>query len=195
MSRRLFTLVAAASLVLCVWAVYQWARSYLPRDAHVHSIDGRLVFVFTDGASTRTFEQRYVDRSHRLYTGITYLWAILDSGNHPFIFGGGPPAPRRRGALGVEVFDNKPAGGRAAWCVIAVPYVYPIVLAAVPPALWLGTWAARRRRFGRGRCVNCGYDLRESRERCPECGTAVPPGEAAGTSPTPSQEQPDKAAA
>ena len=28
----------------------------------------------------------------------------------------------------------------------------------------------RRVRVAQGLCVNCGYDLRESSERCPECG-------------------------
>jgi len=39
-------------------------------------------------------------------------------------------------------------------------------------------WVASRRqtveqRHAAGCCLQCGYDLRESRERCPECGAVV----------------------
>jgi hypothetical protein len=50
------------------------------------------------------------------------------------------------------------------WCQFAV----------VAPAAALLAWRARRRRhrLSAGWCEKCGYDLRASPERCPECGTA-----------------------
>lgn len=55
---------------------------------------------------------------------------------------------------------------------------YPALLFGILPGLRLGTWlisAIRRRRSRRakceGECLICGYDLRGTPERCPECGT------------------------
>lgn len=50
----------------------------------------------------------------------------------------------------------------------------PTFLAAVPPAIRLFSSHQRRYRIARGRCPNCGYDLRMlTSGRCPECGTAL----------------------
>jgi hypothetical protein len=36
-------------------------------------------------------------------------------------------------------------------------------------------WIARRRTvLKKGHCIACGYDLRASKERCPECGREIP---------------------
>jgi hypothetical protein len=46
-------------------------------------------------------------------------------------------------------------------------------LGAIVPAFALKRYLLRRRRRRRGECLDCGYDLRASPERCPECG-AIP---------------------
>ena len=73
--------------------------------------------------------------------------------------------PRRGGVLGANVI-----GGRL--------YLRRIAgLAAIPPALYFANASIRRRRRilrqRRGLCVTCGYDLRASTDRCPECGQPV----------------------
>jgi hypothetical protein len=57
-----------------------------------------------------------------------------------------------------------------------VPHWFVALVLAVLPAVVAATrLAARRRRRQRTDvCANCGYDLRASPERCPECGAAVP---------------------
>jgi hypothetical protein len=58
--------------------------------------------------------------------------------------------------------------------LLAVPYWLLLLAAAVPATLGIIRGRRQRLRMTGGRCLVCGYDLRASRERCPECGTANP---------------------
>lgn len=57
--------------------------------------------------------------------------------------------------------------------VVVVPMWALMVPAAIPQVLWFAGVVRRRARRIAGRCVWCGYDLRASPERCPECGHRV----------------------
>jgi hypothetical protein len=59
---------------------------------------------------------------------------------------------------------------------LTLPCWFLMALAALLPAVWLRRW--RRRNRPLGLCPTCGYDLRATPTRCPECGT-TPAGVAA----------------
>jgi hypothetical protein len=55
-----------------------------------------------------------------------------------------------------------------------IPYWKPVLLGLILP-FYRFPWQSincRAKRIRRGLCVNCGYDLRATPNRCPECGTA-----------------------
>jgi hypothetical protein len=195
MKRCLLNLLTALSLLLCVAAVALWVRSYWHFDkltlwrnrpsaqsqrsdaeiVTVGSMPGRVLFaaVRVAGADARWFEWAYSDTP-----------SIRDPGLH---LAGGGWAYNRRATRQMPLFTahyqvrdaSSPwttgNGGSALGTErsITVPHWLLILLTAVAPLAWLRSDLARRHRRRRVRhnlCPRCGYDLRATPERCPECG-------------------------
>lgn len=57
---------------------------------------------------------------------------------------------------------------------VVVPLYFLQVLLTIPALVTLVN-EIRRLRSPAGKCVHCGYDLRATPDRCPECGTVVTP--------------------
>jgi hypothetical protein len=95
---------------------------------------------------------------------------------------GGGGWPRRFQLLGLSYWNQtSPPNPQMRWLHAIgfdLPY-WPFVLGfGVLPAIAMRReWLARRtrRRLAARLCIACGYDVRASRDRCPECGADLVP--------------------
>jgi hypothetical protein len=75
------------------------------------------------------------------------------------------------------LMTKEPPVGAVHGDYIYVRWLWPLGLTTAPALLviWREIRALRTRRARRliGMCRKCGYDLRASTDRCPECGTAI----------------------
>jgi hypothetical protein len=191
LARHLLTLCSATSLLLCVVVCVLWARSY--RLGSFGEFIGSL--------HTRTAAPAYHYSCAGIYSshgslGVGFMHQVT-SVNDPWqvIY----PDGRRLVWDGRECFERYPfmsmprptalnewgfCARWASWPIgsalvtarhwsrgIAVPHWLVAFSAAILPAVHARrVWRPMRQRQ-RGHCVRCGYDLRASPDRCPECGT------------------------
>jgi hypothetical protein len=158
--RHLVMLCAAASLLVCVGLAVVWIGNY----------------------SAAAPPDRQPVRSVRFGTGFDGPWlrvGLLTA----------DPSAAQRGPNGgsAPILWQSPAGfGRedfedwgdesrirfiGRYRGIRFHAAYAIAAAALLPLIVWRRWTRLRRRRRTGSCLACGYDLRASPERCPECGT------------------------
>lgn len=164
-----FHVAAAVSLVLGVATGVLWVRSYYTFDAF-GTMPG-----YRDITSVLFINGMWTDRG-RVYlhyaTGPTVLIGVrvrIHTGSCQ--------------GFGFEWRYDPDTDDTTFMC--ASPFWPWVAAFAVCPAAW-ALWFRRRRRqryrAKHGLCLACGYDLRASTERCPECGTAIPAGSVAAES-------------
>jgi hypothetical protein len=72
-------------------------------------------------------------------------------------------------------YESYPSSGHQLLSrLIELPYWLILAASTVAPCLDVRRSLRAWKRRSQGLCLRCGYDLRASTERCPECGTPIP---------------------
>jgi hypothetical protein len=182
MRRVLFNFAVVASLPAFVLLAVAWLRSGRYTDSvtaerfhgyEVTSSDGSLYLIvhqqqFSVPGRTPTpiaISDRWL--FHREATekpSISFVAFLPDGSGAPFA--AGHDVGLMSTTTGVMRFD-------VGVSFVKFPIWIPLLLSAALPAAWL----IRRRtgyRWHLGLCPRCGYDLRATPDRCPECGFSAP---------------------
>jgi hypothetical protein len=155
-----FKVLAAVSLVLCIATAVMWVRSHWRADSIEWARARTLIRIRTAPGSVR--------------------FAIVFGGGYVsgWSFTSNPPPS----ALYTEGFSFRHnssgrSGGIGTWdeWMVSFPWSGACLLFAIAPAAWLIAPGHAHDWERSGRCRVCGYDMRATPDRCPECGTAAPP--------------------
>jgi hypothetical protein len=176
--RKLSASLALVSLILCAATVILWVRSYPGRDVlgFRHST-GRQWTVSALGTNRGQCVITFFEVPETGRAAVEHV-LLQDLGRRGFFCvrgaptRGAPPGPRWWNALGFALETGVPISGfRASTTAVFLPmWLLVLITAAVPAAPLLGHLRRRAARR-RGCCTSCGYDLRATPDRCPECGT------------------------
>jgi hypothetical protein len=164
-----------ASLVLLALSIAGWVRSHRVADT-ITRADGRPKHEWRWGIAHFNGDLYFfrTDWEHAAALAFAYpMWRHDDSTVRYLL-------NRRVGPLGqygwhTHQWQTKSDGSTLTVRIIGLPYWLLVLLFALPPAWWAIGWKRRRnaRRRAAGCCTRCGYDLRGTPDRCPECG-AIP---------------------
>jgi hypothetical protein len=157
MRRKLFNLASAVTLLLCVSTMALWVRSYW--------------FIDDAGWYGRARTPRVISRDGVLYFGLMGT-SPQDNFRKPLPFSyyasDRNTTPSYRDVFRFEDdFDVKAGIG-----AVRVPHWCFALVLSVLPICWAYLYRRARRRASQARCARCGYDIRATPDRCPECGAA-----------------------
>ena len=161
--RILFSAATMLSLLLCVATVGLWVRSSSHFDSYyiVSADHGRCRGISSRRGEVWLFDVRTPDGAPLPQPG----WQLL------------PLSAPRPWWWGYTAFDRVNRGGHVVARAQYWRYRSLVLLTIALPAVLLVRqammWQRARNDRQNGRCLACGYDLRATPDRCPECGTTV----------------------
>jgi predicted Zn-ribbon and HTH transcriptional regulator len=195
-ARRLLNLLTTVSQLLCVVVVVLWVRSYsrmdevayskppgglVERSTYLSSLGGRLMFQWRSHTYTppHTWKPSYgesegwsIGSTTLSHEQMTFHIAAFKKQSHA-----GSYFEFDRLGLRLELSRYEDPSiadyGVTRTTLVHVPHWLAAAGFAVLPLAALMRRLRRRRRVLAGLCTRCGYDLRATPGRCPECGNAA----------------------
>jgi hypothetical protein len=189
-----FNALAAASLLLCIATGVIWAacvstisKEGLPYSQRITKLPFRWGFVgdirpsgYDDSAEIVVFVVRFVQNpnigprlDHGGYSPQDFVWirqygADLEFHGRGFGIAQGPM---------IDTDSSQRLIMSGHYCGMQLPQWFVVLILAILPAAALLRERERiwPRKSSDGRCPVCGYDLRATPERCPECGMVPGP--------------------
>jgi len=185
MTRRVLNFLTALSLMLCVAACVLWVRSLSAYDVvrRCYSPDGRLTskWYFESYGGRLAFgsaEEPDNPADAELYFPNPPAWWLE---TRPYSSREIERAPGFWGALGFDWhWDRDALDDGYRWRAVQFPLWLPALAFASAPAAAAWRLHRCRERSRRSLCPKCGYDLRATPGRCPECGMPVVGGTISG---------------
>jgi hypothetical protein len=159
--RRLFTFLTILSLLLCLATVALWGRSYWLRDL-LERDSGEPTNMQYDDISSDGGELR---------ARIIRVTGKTPSGpTNGLLHDALPLHPQLRSIRFPHFGYYFESTGGGSVRALLFPHWFIAILFAILPAIRLRSILRTRRRHRIGLCPHCGYDLRATPDRCPECG-------------------------
>jgi hypothetical protein len=169
MRRRLFIFASTVSLLLCVATVVLWVRSYWVNDYVTWGTlrqSPQNCEIWGLVSNRGLCRVGWQDGNYVITKGFHYERMPI------FTWGDRTTLLHRIGFSYVAIDNMQLSGGfHCDYRALLFPYWALAILAAIcPTARFFGAFGPTLAKSG---CPACGYDLRATPDRCPECGTAV----------------------
>lgn len=200
MRRRLFTILSALSLLLCVALTIVWGvmglrlrgGTLIPRVGDPLRWSGQAYFavqslnveitVPSSHPVSPPMAVPYIGPGGEVQKWISTYMMPHEYARWGFVYSIGPATAATTASI--QVPDYGPIASHSADIItvpshahyLRIPLWFLVMLTATSPVV---RFVVRHRRsspawrMAHGLCPTCGYDLRASKERCPECGTAI----------------------
>ena len=180
MRRRVFFVLASISLLMCLASMWIWHRSEEVADRIIvtHETSAWVV----SAVSHLWFS--YVTLNDSRPEGTEFRWTLNtrlgeelypgDGGHHYFL---GFTTEAYAAGFDATTSDGTRVHRSGVQHMLGVPCWFFVAVFAILTALARGIWLRSSVRRSRSLCSVCGYDLRATPQRCPECGNVAVPSE------------------